>query len=551
MRATIYTRYSSENQRDASIEDQLEVCRRFVERQGWTLVRGYEDRSISGASRFRPGYQELSADLDRGLFDVVVVEALDRLGRKLADVADLHDRLGFAGIKLYAVATGEITGMHIGMLGTMAQLFLADLREKTWRGQLGRALQGKQPGGKAFGYDVVEPDPRDRRGEHGERRINEGEAATVRRIFLAFADGHSPRAIARELNEEGVPGPGGRPWGDTTIRGQLDRGTGLLNNTLYVGRMEWNRCSYVKNPQTGKKVARVNKPEAREIAEVPHLRIVDDALWARVKARQSVVRIEMGRDTNGNALNRVHRRQFLLSGLLICACCGGAYTITGKDRYACATRRSKGTCSNALVINRQQLEARILNGLKERLMAPELVKAFVDEFNAEIRRSAQDSETKRTSLKRALTDIERKIAGILRAIEDGNYNPTLTKRLSALETDKAIAETNFANAAVAPKLRIHPNLPVLYRRKVESLQEALSETATQVEAGEIIRSLIDRIELTPDGDTLAIKLYGDLAQIIAFSETRADEQKGPVSDETGPILSVVAGRGFDPLTFRL
>jgi len=257
----------------------------------------------------------------------------------------------------------------------------------------------------------------------------------------------------------------------------------------------------------------------------------------------------MGRDTNGNALNRVHRRQFLLSGLLVCASCGGGYKITGKDRYACATRRSKGTCSNALVINRQQLETRILNGLKERLMAPELVKAFVDEFNAEIRRAAQDSETKRTTLKRALTDIERKIAGIMRAIEDGNYSPTLTKRLGALETDKAIAEANFANAAVPPKLRIHPNLPALYRRKVEHLQEALSDATTQLEAGEIIRSLINRIELTPDGDTLAIKLYGDLAQIIAFSETSADKQKGP--GEAGPILSVVAGRGFEPLTFRL
>src|SRR5260221_11800241 len=302
-----------------------------------------------------------------------------------------------------------------------------------------------------------------------------------------------------ELNEEGIPGPGGRPWGDTTIRGQVDRGTGLLNNTLYIGRMEWNRCSYVKNPQTGKKVARVNKQEDREIAEVPHLRIVDDALWARVKARQSVVRIEMGRDTNGNALNRVHRRQFLLSGLLVCACCGGAYTITGKDRYACATRRSKGTCSNALVINRQVLEGRILNGLKERLMAPELVKAFVDEFNAEIRRAAQDSETKRSTFKRTLTDIERKIAGIMRAIEDGNYNPTLTKRLGALETDKAIAETNFANAAVPPKLRIHPNLPVLYRRKADHLQEALTDAATRLRPREIVRSRLDPIALTPDG----------------------------------------------------
>src|SRR3954451_23359534 len=214
----------------------------------------------------------------------------------------------------------------------------------------------------------------------------------------------------------------------------------------------------------------------------------------------------------GKDSNRGHRRQFLMSGLLTCGCCGGAYTITGKDRYACATRRSKGTCSNALVISRQLLEGRILSGLKERLMAPELVKAFVDEFNAEIRRSAQVSETKRATLKRALTDIDRKIAGIMRAIEDGNYNPTLTNRLSDLEADKAKAETTFASAAVPAKLRIHPNLPALYRRKVEQLQEALSQPATQVEASEIIRSLIARIELTPEGDALALKLYGDLAQ---------------------------------------
>jgi site-specific DNA recombinase len=279
-------------------------------------------------------------------------------------------------------------------------------------------------------------------------------------------------------------------------------------------------------------------------------RLLMGLLWERVKARQSVVRIEMGRDTNGNALNRAHRRQFLLSGLLICGCCGGAYTITGKDRYACATRRSKGTCANALVINRQQLEARILSGLKERLMARELVKAFVDEFNAEIGRSAQDSGRKHTTLRRALTDIERKIAGIMRAIEDGNYNPTLTNRLSALEADKGRAEADLGErggAAQAP----HPPQPAgaLSPRKVEQLQEALSQPATQVEAGEIIHSLIDRIELTPAGGTLAIKLYGDLAQIIAFSEN--GKQNDPVSCEAGPLLSVVAGRGFEPLTFRL
>src|SRR5215472_4171904 len=145
---------------------------------------------MSGASRFRPGYQKLLAEIDRDRFDVVVVEALDRLGRKLADVADLHDRCAFAGVKLAATNVGEITAMHVGMLGTMAQLYISDLREKTWRGQLGRALQGKLPGGKAYGYEVAGT---------GERRIIEREAAVVRRIFEAFAAGRSPRAIAKRL----------------------------------------------------------------------------------------------------------------------------------------------------------------------------------------------------------------------------------------------------------------------------------------------------------------------------------------------------------------
>lgn len=112
----------------------------------------------------------------------------------------------------------------------------------------------------------------------GERRINAGEAAVVRRIFRDFAAGVSPRAIAKALNTEGVPGPDGRPWGDTTIRGQVERGIGILNNALYAGRLEWNRCSYVKDPRTGKRVARPNPREAWEIVPVPDLRIVDDAV---------------------------------------------------------------------------------------------------------------------------------------------------------------------------------------------------------------------------------------------------------------------------------
>jgi site-specific DNA recombinase len=187
-------------------------------------------------------------------------------------------------------------------------------------------------------------------------------------LFREFAEGCSPRAIAKRLNFEGIPGPEGRPWGDTTIRGQTDRGTGILNNALYAGRLEWNRCSYIKDPRTGKRIARPNPRSKWEIVEIPDLRIVDDGLWARVKARQQETRFEIGCDEQGNALNRAHRRRYLLSGLIVCGCCGGAYTIVGPDRYGCATRRSKGTCSNTLRIGRNEIEARVLEALRERMM---------------------------------------------------------------------------------------------------------------------------------------------------------------------------------------
>jgi DNA invertase Pin-like site-specific DNA recombinase len=547
MRVAVYARYSSENQKQASIDDQIEVCKRCVEKQGWVIVRTFSDAAESGASRFRPGYQSLLASLDSRDFDVIVVEALDRLGRKLADVAALHDRCAFAGVKLYAVHIGEIGAMHIGMLGTMAQLYLSDLREKTWRGQLGRALQGKIPGGKAYGYDLV---PGTASSGGGERRINEAEAPIVRRIFRDFAAGESPRAIAKTLNAEGVPGPGGRPWGDTTIRGQVDRGTGLLNNAVYVGRLEWNRCGYLKDPRTGKRVARPNPMDKWEVVTVPELRIVDDELWEKVKARQSDVRIEIGRDAGGNALNRAHRRRYLLSGLLECGACGGGYTIVGPDHYGCATRRSKGTCSNALLIRRQQLEERVLGGLKDRMLSPDLVTAFVEEFNAEVRRRSGTADADRTAARKALADVERKIAGILRAIEDGAYNPTLTERLTVLEREKTIATAKLKATDTVTPIRLHPNLPDLYRRKVAALTEALNRPDAAAEAGDLIRGLIDRVVLTPADGALRAELRGDLATLAAFAEGRANKNPGAAGAGPG-LLSVVAGIGFEPMTFRL
>jgi site-specific DNA recombinase len=183
----------------------------------------------------RPGIQSLLQDAQRGVFDVVLGEALDRISRDQADVATLFKHLRFAGVAIVTLAEGEISELHVGLKGTMNALFLKDLAMKTHRGLRGRLEKGNPGGGLCYGYRVVKK--LDANGEpiRGDREIIAEEAATVRRIFRAFAAGKSPKAIAVELNKEGIPSPLGRAWGDTSIRGHVSRGTGILNNEIYAG----------------------------------------------------------------------------------------------------------------------------------------------------------------------------------------------------------------------------------------------------------------------------------------------------------------------------
>ncbi|TCS26427.1 DNA invertase Pin-like site-specific DNA recombinase, partial [Acetobacter aceti NBRC 14818] len=246
MKVALYARYSSENQRDASIEDQLRLCRLHAEKQGWTIVDSYTDRAISGASLLRPGIQELIQDATRGRFTIVLAEAMDRLSRDQEDIAGLFKRMTFSGVRIITLSEGDVTHLHIGLKGTMNALFLKDLAEKVRRGLRGRVEDGKSGGGNAYGYDVVRQF--DARGERirGDRTINDEEARTVRRIFTDYTRGKSSRTIAMELNRDGVPGPQGREWGPSTIHGNRERGTGILNNEMYVGRLVWNRQRFIK-----------------------------------------------------------------------------------------------------------------------------------------------------------------------------------------------------------------------------------------------------------------------------------------------------------------
>ncbi|WP_285675023.1 recombinase family protein, partial [Paralimibaculum aggregatum] len=427
--AAIYARYSSELQRAASIEDQVRVCRQRIEAEGWAAGPVYTDHAASGASHLRPGYQALLEGAREGRYAVLLAESLDRLSRDQEHVAGLFKRLSFAGVRLVTLSEGEIGELHVGLKGTMGALYLKELAEKTRRGLEGRVRRGLSGGGICYGY-------RTRPGSPGERCIEPAEAAVVTRIFEAFAAGRSPRAIAGELNAAAIPGPRGRPWGASTIHGNWRRGTGILNNALYAGQLVWNRQRFVKAPETGRRQARPNPPEAWITEPVPDLRIVEDALWQAVKARQAETRAAVSPEAGepaGIRAERARRPVYLFSGLLTCGACGGGYVLVGKRHYGCANTRNRGTCGNRRTIRRDLLESTVLDGLAEHLLHPDLVAGFIAEYQREWTRATGAARAARDGQQAELTRVRRAIVNLVEAVKAGLFSASLKAELEDLE----------------------------------------------------------------------------------------------------------------------
>nr|WP_209489743.1 recombinase family protein [Xanthobacter flavus] len=563
-RVALYARYSSDNQREASIEDQLRICREQAKREKWKIVGTYKDAGISGASMIlRPGIQALLQDAQAGQFDIVLAEALDRISRDQADVATFYKHLKFAGVPIVTLSEGEISELHVGLKGTMNALFLKDLAAKTHRGIRGRVEDGKSGGGLCFGYNVVKQ--LDARGDpiRGDREINEAEANVVRRIFREFAAGVGPRTIARTLNEEGVPGPAGKLWSDTTIRGHVKRGTGLVNNELYIGRLIWNRLRYIKDPSTGKRVSRLNPESEWIIKDVPELRIVNDELWHSVRVRQGEIAEKFANVTEAvrkhhkkNRLNGTRRPKSLLSGLVFCGCCGGPYSLRGADRFACSNHISKGACSNSRTIPREELEARVLCGLKDRMMAPEIVEEAMRAYAEETNRLNRERRSSGDAWKAELVKIEKQIRGIIEAIKAGMFHESMKAEMDTLEARKTELNTLLADAPEDTP-DILPSASAIYAKKVSALTKALNRKEERQEAAETLRGLIEKISLTPGPERGEIyaTLHGELGTILNWTEQqaigKAAKTTKPAADATGLSLSVVAGAGFEPATFRL
>ena len=501
-RAAIYARYSSFSQNPRSIEDQIAMCRRRIEENGDAVAATFSDRALSGAStRWRDGLAQLMAAAERGEFDVVWAEALDRLSRDQADTIQIYKRLTFHEVELFTHEEGEITSMHVGLKGIINEAFLTALAHKTRRGKQGAVHRGRVQGPPGYGYEIPPRRPDEPRGQ---RTIVPEEAEIVRRIFRMYADGMSACRIAFTLNEEGVPGPRGRLWREISINGQRNRGSGVLNNAMYRGLVVYGRKRTVTDPVTNQLQPRYNPESDWIVKEMPSLRIVDEELWQRVQLRRRA-----GADRSTGKGNRIPNP---LTARLVCSRCGGAMRIMARGHYYCKSRYQRMSCDAVGHATVREVEDR---AIREAIRWAERW----DEGSALIAAAIGELEKRRRNAAGEIEAGESKIAHLLDSIEQGGCRPgAVNRRIDELERLVAVRKMELGSMS-RPEVRSPDALLQNLKANLDRLAEAAAKDETRKEALLRFRELVDRIEVEVHRRSKAfgLRLHPRVDAMVAFA----------------------------------
>lgn len=504
--AALYARFSSDLQKDRSIDDQLLICRNLASREGLRVVETYNDRAKSGSSMFeRDGLLDMMSSAKAKRFNAVIVESLDRLSRDQEDLAGIFKRLSFYGVEIKTVNEGTATRMHVGLRGLIGALYIDDLKHKVRRGFEGRVREGKFPGAVTFGYGRVAHKP-------GEREIDPEQAKVVRRIFREYVSGESPRSICEGLTRDGIKTPSGSDrWHSSSLIGAKNK-TSILQNRLYIGEIVWNTNRNELNPDTGRSIKKPTAESERIVVPVPHLRIIDQRLWdaaQAMRARRSAVLNLF--DENGKHRRKAPltaRSEHLLAGMLRCGDCGGPMRINtrtrdGQARVACAAAHGRGACDHRSSYGIDRLQATVQEGLRRYLMDPEAIIEATREYHARWAARSKRANSDADSIKRQLNRVQVKIDRLVAAIRDSaDALPELQAQIKPLATERAgLQERLRLVEAETNVVTLHPKAMESYRENIEALHTALmSEHLTregQAAMREAFRNIIDCIVVHP------------------------------------------------------
>ena len=398
MKAVIYARYSSDNQREESIEGQLRECKEYAERNGILVLQSYIDRALSAKTDNRPEFQRVIRDSAKGLFDTVLVWKLDRFARNRYDSAHYKSQLKKNGVRVIS-ATEQISNGPEGiilesMLEGMAEYYSAELAQKINRGLRENALKGKNNGGSIpLGY---------RLGEDHRLRIDPLTAPVVREIFQRYADGETVREIIETLNERHLLTRKGHEF-------RMNSFNRLLKNRKYIGEYRYKD---------------VVIPDA-----IPA--IVPKELFERVQER-------MKKNQRAPARAKAEE-EYLLTTKLFCGHCGRMMIgESGKGRngtihryYKCGAAKRRQGCHKKAV-KKDWIEHIAVMYTIQRVFQDDIIAQIADELVA-----LQNTEDNSLPLlRRQLADTERGIENMLNAIQQGILTPSTKERLEALEQER-------------------------------------------------------------------------------------------------------------------
>src|SRR6056297_13456 len=508
-RAAIYIRYSSQLQKETSLVDQETMCRNFCTRQGWSVVEVFSDKELSGKTRKRPGLTAMLKAANERKFDVLVFEAVDRLARRVSHAITSYDQLIHLRIKMHSVTEGEQDTMSIMLRAWGAQSYAESVAEHTRRGLEQRLQADNRLHSLAYGYMKTGSDI------GLNRAINPDHAAIVRRIFEETAQGHSAGAITKALNRDAIPSPTGGKWSESTLRGNVTRGEGILRNRVYLGEARYGRNEASIDPETGAKTI-YSTPEKTITKMIPALRIVSDALWA--SAQDAMARSAHKIDAIGN-MRAVRRPALLMSGLMACGNCGQRLIKQGNDYFRCRGSRND-TCDAPPSICQSRIEPRLIARLTPMLLTPDLERAFDEALaQAQANLAGPSAKDRIATLARRRAGAQRKIDNIVGMIADGNAPASLLTRLTELEREIAAIDADAAevDAMTAASALVPTSSAVTLSRALQRFGELLSQPDAVVEANAFLKGFIDRIIITRDAaaeDKITAEIHMGLGGLL-------------------------------------
>ena len=418
MRAVIYARYSSDNQREESIEGQLRECTAYCQKNEITIVRTYIDRALSAKTDNRPDFQRMIKDSAKSLFDVVIVWKLDRFARNRFDSAYYKNILKKNGVRVISakesISQGADGILLESILEGYAEYYSAELSEKVKRGMTENALKAKSNGVRPpFGYYVDEED---------HYQIDEKIAPIVKEIFTLYLDGKRAKDIIAIMSARGIK-HGQYPLNYNFIYR-------ILTNRKYIGEYKFGD---------------VVLPNA-----IPAL--IDEDIFNQVQRRIA----------NNKKAPAMHRSEddYLLTTRLFCGKCGammsgeiGTSHTSAKYRYYKCNRAKKHTCDKKAV-RKEWIEDLVMDEILSLISDDGVIEELAERVY-----ELQSEESNATlSIQAQLDEVETKLNNLAEAIAQGVFSSTTKKLLDSLEEQKQTLEVELYQVQVKH--------PVLTKEKI-------------------------------------------------------------------------------------